>query len=445
VSEKPSAGIAAKISLLTATLFVVLGGAEASVRIFDLWPGLRSAATSADAGPDAEPEARGAKRVGLLPHPYLGWQGLPNRRARYMKLARREAIFTNGEPGEWARDNSRTNRFGYASSIDDYSELSSDRYVVGILGGSVAGAFSALGGGRLIEVLSERFPELEGSIRVVNLGSPAYKQPQQVLSLSQMLVRRVPFDLIINIDGYNELVYGGLDARTGYDPFNPWSVSYLGAMQFTSGMASSEVMALVAAVQTEDVAAEHIATLFQSTFWAHSEIARAVGGLLRSRHQRRGTEIEAQLQELIRESAGERPELQQHTPCQPDQCLALITDIWETSSQLIDAMATSIGAEYIHILQPNQYVPGSKVLSQGELADAYAPDTPTADLVRSGYWSLQERGEELSKRGIHFEDLAELFVDHPETLYADPCCHFNEAGNLILARAIGGMVRGPGR
>jgi lysophospholipase L1-like esterase len=60
--------------------------------------------------------------------------------------------------------------------------------------------------------------------------------------------------------------------------------------------------------------------------------------------------------------------------------------------------------------------------------------------VRSGYPRLRAAGQTLRQSGVAFADLSMIFRDVSAPLYYD-ACHFNEAGNAILAREIAGAVQ----
>lgn len=92
------------------------------------------------------------------------------------------------------------------------------------------------------------------------------------------------------------------------------------------------------------------------------------------------------------------------------------------------------GGEYHHFLQPNQYVEGSKVLTQEELATAIAPGAEPGRLAAAGYPKLRRQGHALAKRGVRFHDATPIYQNEPRTVYADTCCHVNELGNETLAR-----------
>jgi len=56
--------------------------------------------------------------------------------------------------------------------------------------------------------------------------------------------------------------------------------------------------------------------------------------------------------------------------------------------------------------------------------------------VERGYPLLTGFNRDLQDRGIHYFDLTGIFLDRPETLYRDNCCHLNARGNELLAAAM---------
>jgi hypothetical protein len=422
------------------SLLIAIGGLELTIRILDLWSEPRALILGAASDPGAiEPPA-----INRIPHPFLGWQLRPGFRGAFTTQRRREAIFGDRRPSEWVLQNGIANRFGFLSSVEEYEALLADDYVVGIFGGSVAAGFASIGGEALMVSLEERFPHLKGRISIVNLASAAYKQPQQVFALAQMLLLGVPFDLIINLDGYNEVTFGGRDAANGYHPVFPGSAHFKSIADIAGGDASGETIAIAAAILTERDAAVKLTQWFGDSFLRHLEFANVLGGLLLQRHHRRAVELEVRLEALARESAGTSQAFRQRDPpCEDEGCMVLVADLWERASRLMTQLARGAGAEYLHVLQPNQYVEGSKILSDVERANYYQPEGTDAYLVRVGYPRLQERGRHLVSEGIGFSDLSGVFSERSDTIYSDSCCHYNVTGYEILANAVAGLVRGP--
>lgn len=104
------------------------------------------------------------------------------------------------------------------------------------------------------------------------------------------------------------------------------------------------------------------------------------------------------------------------------------------------ALAESTGATYVHVLQPNQYVAGSKSFTRRELEVAYNPENPWSQIASRGYPLLQARAADLRRAGVAFYDLTSIFENETETIYKDPCCHVNQRGNQIFGREVARAV-----
>ena len=81
-------------------------------------------------------------------------------------------------------------------------------------------------------------------------------------------------------------------------------------------------------------------------------------------------------------------------------------------------------------------MPGSKPLSARERAVAYWDAQPGRPLIEKGYPLLRAAGRRLARQGVSFHDVSMVFARSEETFYFDNCCHFNRAGNEVLAAAI---------
>ncbi len=99
-------------------------------------------------------------------------------------------------------------------------------------------------------------------------------------------------------------------------------------------------------------------------------------------------------------------------------------------------LCAGAGITYLHVLQPNQYVPGSKPMGQEELQRAVKQDHPYRQKVVEGYPRLRAAGTELKGSGVAFLHLTMAFASIDEPLYIDTCCHFDFEGNRILANHV---------
>ncbi|MBF0574080.1 MAG: hypothetical protein HQK69_10050 [Desulfamplus sp.] len=113
-----------------------------------------------------------------------------------------------------------------------------------------------------------------------------------------------------------------------------------------------------------------------------------------------------------------------------------LSKIWFNSSVMMNNICRAKGIEYYHILQPNQYVPNSKILSSNEIKNAYDSNHPYRDPVLKGYSFLRDNGKLLNRQNIHFIDLTDIFKENNETFYKDSCCHLNTSGYRIVVEKI---------
>lgn len=108
---------------------------------------------------------------------------------------------------------------------------------------------------------------------------------------------------------------------------------------------------------------------------------------------------------------------------------------------MLQALCDICGIQYFRILHPNQYLPGSKVLTQEEKETVYREEKNACQIaVEMGYPLLVEIGSELISQGVRFYDFSMLFADVRESIDSDPCCHYNDRGYQLLGQAIGKTI-----
>ena len=301
-----------------------------------------------------------------------------------------------------------------------------DTVVVGLLGGSVAADVKPY-----LEVALERWfaaKELPRRPAVFDLALGGSKQPTQTMIVTNTLLLGGEFDLIVNLDGFNELNSGALrNIRPELFPRrergNILGAELLRAGQLralrgeqgrraaagaTSPLRGSALFGLANRYQQERIAAE-IIRLNQQLAAPAADDTRELSENRRQRNTQRWQERQAAARQ---ESAR----------------------LWYRSSVMLARLAAGTGADYYHFLQPNQYVPDSKPLSAWEREFAWTAGAQSH--VRLGYPPLQEVGRDLPSQGVNYFDLTGIFADRPETLYRDTCCHLNERGNELLAAEI---------
>ena len=304
-----------------------------------------------------------------------------------------------------------------------------DTVVIGLLGGSVAEEVNPY----LQEALNRWFAANQRPRRpaVIGLALAVARQPQQTLIVTNTLLLGGEFDLIVNLDGVNELNlggagFGGFDRIVNRDWFNELD-------RERSTDAELLLAGRLRALREEQAR--------RRTAGATSPLrGSALFGLAnRWRQERTAAEIirlNHQLAAPQPDASPPQPERRQQRDApgrreRQRENLPERARLWYRSSVMLARLAALAGADYYHFLQPNQYVPGAKPLSAWEREFAWSADRQSR--MEPGYPLLQEISRALPGRGVNYFDLTGIFADHPETLYIDDCCHLNQRGNELLA------------
>ena len=298
--------------------------------------------------------------------------------------------------------------------------------VIGLIGGSVAREVRV----PFRRAINRYFAAnaLPGQPVVVPLGVNGMRQPGQTMTIANLFALGGHFDILVNLDGYNEinLGEGRFVRRSRRSPFYPrsWSTGLTDGAYRLIGRIG------ILREQEKQRRREADSSPFRPT---------ALYGLL---NRYRLERTRAAIIELNHELAGlpTTYTLELHGPRQHYWKDAAISrekaQGWYRASLLLAEMAELAGAEYYHFQQPNQYVPGAKPLNAEELACCYAAGSLKERAYREGYPALRQLGERMRQNGVNYFDLNGIFADNQETVYRDECCHFTERGNELLAAAM---------
>ena len=324
--------------------------------------------------------------------------------------------------------------YGYAHASPEHAinaprprQRQEDLVIIGLLGGSVARNVKPF----LQHALNRWFTanRLPRQPVVLNLAIGGAKQPQQTVIMVNTLLLGGEFDLLVNLDGFNEInSSASRNPRNDIFPSFPdrWSrqVRLNGAEILRAGR-----IGILRREQARRAAIRETSPLRWSALF---------GLLNRYGQERTAAAIIQRNQQLA--TAAANYNLEKHGPrswlATESELRPAAARVWYRGSLTLARLAELAGAEYYHFLQPNQYVPDSKPLSPEERAGAFAPDSLTRTVIGEGYPLLRAFNPDLQNQGIHYFDLTGIFADHPETLYGDICCHLNDRGNELLAAAM---------
>ncbi|MFA5110440.1 MAG: hypothetical protein WC443_03450 [Desulfobaccales bacterium] len=313
--------------------------------------------------------------------------------------------------------------YGFDTGVSPAIKREPGKLNVLLLGGSVT---QSLG-----KVLEASFCRVcRAPPNVVNLGFAGYKQPQQVLALTYFLSIGAEYDLIINLDGYNDIVLPFTDNYSvGVNPFFPrnWNLRI-------SRQPSKRILAVIGKVRyLRDLKQQDLKALTSSFFRGS-----AVFGLVKMQQFKRlNQDIDRTTDKMIKLQQEEAKRFEETGPVLEYHNIQAVYEaaaaVWERGSVLLDQLARENNMEYYHFLQPNQYVKGSKVLTQEERRLAYSEKPEMSRAAITGYPIIIKQGRKLQERKLNFFDATMVFVKEKETVYIDVCCHYNQRGKEILA------------
>lgn len=331
--------------------------------------------------------------------------------------------------------------FGFPDNDLPLVERQPGEVIIAVVGGSVAEEFARHGWETLREQLQTSEPFRQKRPRIVRLGLSGYKQPQQLLLVNYLLALGAEFDVVVNLDGFNEVALPDVENIPNH-VFAAFPRGWHVRVMDTDDIQVLRQLGNLVAIQEAD---KERAKVFGRAPWRWSPTADVVWLVLHRRAQEQERQAHLELQNL-----GNRGEV--HAALGPAQSFdsklllyRYCVTLWKNSSRLLHATCQQRSIRYLHFLQPNQYLPESKPrMSREEKRKVFQDEYPGRSAVEKGYPLLRQAGKDLIAEGVEFHDLTQLFQETAETTYRDECCHLNETGNAILAKRVAeALIRRP--
>ncbi len=323
-------------------------------------------------------------------------------------------------PELWGR-----NEYGLRSSFHyPIRDIDERAFVIGVFGGSVATAYAYWAIDPHSAVLKGLEEALDRPVVVLNFAIGGEKQPQQVQKLVYFASLGQRFDLILNIDGFNEAYVSWLNIeRAGIDYSQPSAAlvnTTIGV--YLDGLIDQQIRPIQAR-------RDRLTTIAHSTRWA---AIHYVTNLLAGQATDSLRQIEA-------EWTQQRPDdlfPLSRISAQGDFAdnLASLAEMWAGASIQMAAIARQMDAIYLHVLQPNQYF-SNKNFTEEELLDFNVlgeGDAPLATIVPMAYRAFLAHSGYIQSNSVNFINATGIFDEVEGSIYHDWCCHFNEPGFEIL-------------
>ena len=279
----------------------------------------------------------------LAPHPYLGFVYHPA-----YNLEESKAV--HGVPiSEW----------GFLDDKPPLLYSSDDHVVIGIFGGSAAFWLSVQGNQPLLAELA-KVPEFkENRLVVVRTALGGFKQPQQLMTLNYLLALGGQFDIVINLDGLNEVALAPAWVRqNGMFPHFPRDWANL-----MSQVADFELVRRLGVLNIATEWRSDWASLFLRPGLRHSVTLNTVWKLmdriLEARMELAKLRVDAYTSSAANKSIPYPGRGPARNYPDTDSMYADLVAVWERCSWQMYTLSKGNNIRYYHFLQPSQYLEGS--------------------------------------------------------------------------------------
>lgn len=313
-----------------------------------------------------------------------------------------------------------------------------------LLGGSFAAQFGNENSARLRRRISE-FDAIGGRpVLLWNFAVAAQKQPAPLHRLTALLAEGWKPDLVLCIDGYNELALSAENGASGADPVYPMAGFWRPlARAGDSDPQYLDLLLDVRAAQHRTAARADLGVRY--ALWRSAFMSRVLSAWISSADQ--------DLREARVRSANWRGDATRRdtalgpVPGQGAAGLAPLdpagmyegAEAWIESARNLRAICDRRGVLVVHIVQPGLDDAGSKPATEEELRTNHMAG-PWLRSIQNGYPLLRERIQTLAREGSVVFDGTQVFAERTETLYTDGC-HLNPRGYELFAHYVLDRIR----
>lgn len=345
------------------------------------------------------------------------------------------------KPGPDFRPGFMYNNYGFISPYDyPFVKTNENQYIVGVFGGSVASNYSIFEiQNKILETKLKQIPELKDKeIIILSFATGGYKQPQQLLILNYMLSVGQVFDMVINIDGFNEIALSNVNNDRKLDLMMPSAAHIEPLTSLANNNLSTKALeTLLKIKETKPRINDAIATLKDCNLAScHTLNSLHVRRLIQD-YRRDVKRFQRYQQNPDEEGEGSVFLFyQQESPLPEPEALQKIINNWVKTSTLMSQILSAQNIPYFHVIQPNQYYPTDRVYSEEEREVAFSDDSPYGDAIEVGYPILLNRIPELQAAGVTVFNGVKALDRSPEIMYIDDCCHYTPAGERLLSSYI---------
>jgi len=340
------------------------------------------------------------------------------------------------KPSADFRPGFQVNNYGFISPYDyPLKKTKNNQFFIGVFGGSVASDYAIFQvKNQILPKYLKQLPALKDKEFVIlSFATGGYKQPQQLLILNYFLALGQELDMVVNIDGFNEVALSNLNNKNQVDLAMP-SIQHIGplahfannslstkAMEATlriqenktrinQGLSSLQNCSLAACNALTSVYVQHLVNNYKTDVLKFEEE--------RTKQQKNDSVIYINTNKSVLQDSLAFEEMAWN---------------WAKSSIFMHKVLSASNVPYFHVLQPNQYYQTKRVFGEAEKQIAFNKETPYGKSVQIGYPALFKKIPNLKKNNINILNAVNVFDRTKDAVYVDSCCHYNQAGEVIFS------------
>ncbi|MEG4445911.1 hypothetical protein QUB47_29295 [Microcoleus sp. AT9_B5] len=349
------------------------------------------------------------------------------------------------QPGPDFRPGFKVNNYGFISPYDyPLKKTKKNQFFIGVFGGSVAsnyGVFEVQN--KILPQYLKQLPGLKDKEFVIlSFATGGYKQPQQLLILNYFLALGQELDLVVNIDGFNEVALSNLNNKNQIDLAMPSIQHILPLTSLANNSLSTKAMKATIRIQENKARiSQGLERLQNCSFAACNALTSVYVQNLVNNYKTDVIKFEKERTKQKKDDSGSVIYINTNKSVLPDsvafQEMALN---WAKSSIFMHKVLSASNVPYFHVLQPNQYYQTKRVFGEAEKQIAFNKDTPYSKSVQIGYPALFKKFPNLEKNNINLVNAVNVFDKTKEAVYVDSCCHYNQAGEVVFSNYVGRSI-----
>ena len=347
------------------------------------------------------------------------------------------------KPSDDFRPGFKVNNYGFISPYDyPLKKTKKNQFFIGVFGGSVASDYAIFQvQNQILPKYLKQLPGLKDKEFVIlSFATGGYKQPQQLLILNYFLALGQELDMVVNIDGFNEVALSNLNNKNQVDLAMP-SIQHIWPLaNFANNSLSRKAMKATLRIQENKTRINQALSSLQHCSLAACDafISVYVQNLIntyktdvlkfeeeRTKQQKNDSVIYINTNKSV---------------LQDSVAFEKMAGNWAKSSIFMHKVLSASNVPYFHVLQPNQYYQTKRVFGEAEKQIAFNKETPYAKSVQIGYPAIFKKIPNLQKNNINILNAVNVFDQTKEAVYVDSCCHYNQAGEVIFSDYVGSSI-----